>query len=321
MRFIFRKSFQILAPGSSLHRRVAYSLILARLILVPVILLAVYYLFRMGFIVDKIVSVDAPAATYAQQVSIELLEARHAERNYLLLGDASDLQTNREATGKVKGTLDEIYQLGPANQNTTALAEGELDRYESGVAAAVAVIQQPGAEPSDRIQLVVRAYEQDLNELLKTARYKKRAQLIEELRKRAGSFDTEISETVQQGNPALRQVTEDLQSSSQQILQIAGQIEKENWERVENDRARARHLLYQAEWALTVVSFLTLIFSTWVTFSLPRQVVKPLVSLKEAVDQAAAGNYEIEFDIQGKGEVVELAQSIQNLLSAVRVKR
>ena len=102
MKFAIRKSFQILAPGSSLRRRVAYSLAIARLILAPVIFLAVYYLFKMGFIVDQIVSVDAPAATYAQQISIEMLEARRAERNYLLLRDASHLEANREAIGRVK---------------------------------------------------------------------------------------------------------------------------------------------------------------------------------------------------------------------------
>ena len=45
MRLGIRKSFKILAPGSSLRKRVAYSLTIARAILVPVIFLAVYYLF------------------------------------------------------------------------------------------------------------------------------------------------------------------------------------------------------------------------------------------------------------------------------------
>jgi len=40
--------------------------------------------------------------------------------------------------------------------------------------------------------------------------------------------------------------------------------------------------------------------------------------LKEAVDHAAAGNYEIEFDIQGEGEVVELANSIRLLIAHLR---
>src|SRR6266478_128516 len=67
------KSFKILAPGNSLQRRTAYSLALVRLILAPVILLAIYYLFRMGWIVDRIVNVDAPASALAQQASIEKL--------------------------------------------------------------------------------------------------------------------------------------------------------------------------------------------------------------------------------------------------------
>ena len=321
MKFAIRKSFQILAPGSSLRRRVAYSLAIARLILAPVIFLAVYYLFKMGFIVDQIVNVDAPAATYAQQISIEMLEARRAERNYLLLRDASHLEANREAIGRVKEILDEIRQLGQTNQSATAMAEAELNLYEKQFAAAVALMQQPDGGPSDRIQAVVRAYELDLNELLRTSRYRKRAQLIEDLRKRVDSFDTQISATVQQDNPALRQVTEDLQASSQKLLQLASEIEKQNWHRVENDRSEARHLLLQAEWSLGIVSFLTLLFSVWVSFILPRQVVKPLISLKEAVDQATAGNYEIEFDIRGEGEVVELARSVQNMLSVVRQKQ
>ena len=214
--------------------------------------------------------------------------------------------------------MDEIRRLGPANQSATAMAEAALNLYEERFAAAVETMQKPGGEPFDQIQAVVRAYERDLNELLKTSRYKKREQLIDDLRKRVDSFDAQISETAQQGNPALRQVTEDLQNQSQKLLQLASQMETESWQRVEGDRLQARHLLHEAEWALSIVSFLTLIFSVWVSFILPRQVVKPLISLKEAVDQAAAGNYKIDFDIRGEGEVVELAKSVRNMLSAVR---
>lgn len=304
-----------------MRRRVAYSLAIARLILVPVIFLAVYYLFEMGFIVDQIVSVDAPAATFAEQASIDMLEARRAERNYLLLRDASYLNANHEAIARVKGILDAISQLGPANQGATGTAQTELNLYQKRFASAVDVMQQPGEGSSDRIQVVVRAYEQDLNELLRTSKYRKRAQLIEDLRKRVDSFDAQISETVQQGNPRLRQVTEDLQDSSQVILRLASQIEEQSWRRVENDRAQTRHLLDSAEWALGIVSLLTLIFSIWVSVILPRQVVKPLVSLREAVDHAATGNYEIQFDIRGEGEVVELAKSVQNMLAAVRQRQ
>ena len=103
-----RQSFKILAPGGALRRRVAYSLVIVRLILVPVIFLAVYYLFAMGRIVDRIVSVDAPATTMSEQVSVEMLEARRAERNYLLLRDPAYLEANRGSIANMRETLFKI---------------------------------------------------------------------------------------------------------------------------------------------------------------------------------------------------------------------
>jgi len=48
---------------------------------------------------------------------------------------------------------------------------------------------------------------------------------------------------------------------------------------------------------------------------LPRQVVKPLQELKEAVDHAASGHYQIDFELRGQGEVVELAKSVRKLIA------
>ena len=318
MRLGIRKTFKILAPGNSLRKRVAYSLAIARFILVPVIFLAVYYLFEMGWIVDRIVNVDAPAATLAQKASIEILEARRAERNYLLLHDPSYLAANREALGRTKQILSQIQELEPQDMGEAQKALEALAIYEQRVDAAALAVAQPGQADADRIQAVVRAYEQDLNNLLQSARLKKRAQLIEELRNRVGSFDAQISETVQAGNPALAPVTTDLQTSSQEVLGLLSDLETENWKRVESDHREARRLLHQAEWALSIVSAITLLFSVWVSFILPRQVVKPLVTLREAVDHAAQGNGAIDFEIAGRGEVAELAKSVQNLIARLQ---
>ena len=320
MKLGIRKSFKILAPGNSLRRRTAYSLALVRLILVPVIFLAVYYLFRMSWIVDRIVNVDAPAATFAQQASIEMLEARRAERNFLLLRDKKYLATNRESIDKTQQILDHIRDLEPDELGAIQKGSEALNLYRQRLAAAAPALEQSGQGPSDRVQAVVRAYEADLDNLLKKSKHSKREQLVEELRKRVGSFDAEISETAQEGNPELQRVTEDLQTSSQEILQQASALEAVNWERVQKDHAEAEHLIRRAEWSLGIVSAITLLISVWVSYALPRQVIKPLLHLKEAIDQAAEGNYEFDFDVQGKGEIVELVESLRRLFAVVRQK-
>jgi len=308
-----RNSIKILAPGSSLRRRVAYSLAIVRLILAPVIFLAVYYLFEMGWIVDRIVSVDAPVASMAEQASIEMFEARRAERNYLLLRDPIDLQANRESVKNIHDTLDRISNLDPSDQTAIRSASDALNHYQEQFEAATATLPA-GQAPSDSIQAVVRAYETDLDELLKKARFKKRAQLVNELRSRVDSFDAQISKTVQEGNPALRQTTEDLQNSSQEILRLMSELEARNWMRVQNDHQTARRLINHAEWYLGIVSAFSFILSIWISFILPHQVVRPLLELKKAVDRAAAGDIGIDFDIQGEGEVAQLANSVRNLV-------
>src|SRR5579864_6667698 len=109
-----RKPFRVFARGVSLRRRVAYSLAIVRLILVPVIFLAVYYLFRMGLIVDRIVSVDAPVATMAERASIEMMEARRAEQDYFLSHDPAKLQTNRQALSDLEQLIGTMRDLQPS---------------------------------------------------------------------------------------------------------------------------------------------------------------------------------------------------------------
>jgi CHASE3 domain sensor protein len=318
MRLAIRKTFKILAPGNSLRKRVAYSLAIARLILVPVIFLAVYYLFEMGWIVDRIVNLDAPAAKLAQGASIEILEARRAERNYLLLHDPIYRAANRESLARSREILNQIQELEPQDSPEAQRALEALGVYEQRFGAAGSAMAQPGQGDADRIQAVVRAYENDLNDLLRRAKLKRREQLIVELRNRVESFDTQISATVQEGNPALAPVTADLQTSTQEVLRLLSELETRNWKRVESDHREARRLMRSAEWALSIVSAITLLFSAWVSFILPRQVVKPLISLREAVDQAAQGHGAIDLEIEGRGEVADLALSVRNLIVQLR---
>ena len=315
-----RKSFKILAPGSSLQRRVAYSLAIVRLVLVPVIFLAVYYLFAMGRIVDRIVSVDAPSTTMSEQVSVAMLEARRAERNYLLLRDPASLAANRASVEKARTTLIGIENLAPSEQSDAQKALEELHLYQQRFESAVSILGAPGRAPTDRIQAVLRTYENDLDQVLTQAKFRRRDQLVDELRTRVDSFDSLILKTVQEQDPELREATVDLENSSQEILRWTSELEYLSWERVKADHRQARHLLYQAEWALSIVSVLTFLLSVWISFILPRQVVKPLLNLKQAVDRAAAGDFEIDFDIQGKGEVVQLANSVRNLVERMHQK-
>jgi nitrogen fixation/metabolism regulation signal transduction histidine kinase len=274
----------------------------------------------MDSILDRVLNVDAPIGTLAERASIEILQARRAERSYFLLHNSANLQAHGAALARAKGILREMQGLESHEQAATGEVLQEVVLYEQQFAAAVSVTKEPGS-PMERIQEVVRGYEKDLNDALKRSRRDQYPELIEDLHHRIESFDDEIARTVETGDPALRQASLELQTSSQEALGLLSDLEKRSGERVERGHEQARHLVHGAEWVLSIVSGLTLLMSIWISFVLPGQVVKPLTDLREAVDHAVSGNYKVEFEVRGHGEVVDLAKSVQNLIAPTRGRR
>jgi nitrogen fixation/metabolism regulation signal transduction histidine kinase len=312
---------KVFTQGASLRRRVALSLALVRLILVPVIFLAIYYLFGMSWIVDRIVSVDAPVAALAERASLEMMDARRAEQNYFLLHDPEDVEANRESLTQLKQTITQARLLQPKEQAASDAMLRQLNFYHGRFEQAVQLAGEAPQGSVEDLRRGVRAYQKSLDELLQRAPRQTRTQLIEDLRHRIGSFDAEIAARAEAEDPQARQISRDLRTASQQIINSANDLEKRSWERVQHDHEDARSLIRRAEWVLSIVSALTILLSVWVSFTLPRQVIKPLAALKQAVDHAAAGNYEIEFEVQGEGEMALLANSVRNLIAHLREKR
>ncbi len=314
-----RKPLRVFARSASLRRRVAYSLAIVRLILVPVIFLAIYYLLSMVRIVDRIVSVDTPVATLAERVLVKMKEARSHEQSYFLSHDPQDLQNSRQSLSDLRDLIGSIRTLRPQEQVTTGRMLQQVSLYQERLEAAVSRMGSP-TEPVQRLEAVVRAYERDLNQLLRRARNDEHIRVIDELYNQVGSFDARIR-AVEARDPALRQIVLDLQASSDEVVRLSSDLETRSWDRVQRNHQEAGRLVRRAEKVLVIVSALTLILSVLVSFVLPRAVVKPLADLKAAVDHAAAGDYEIEFDVQGEGEVVQLADSVRGLITHVREKK
>jgi nitrogen fixation/metabolism regulation signal transduction histidine kinase len=311
---------KVFARSKSMRRRIAYSLAIVRLILVPVILLAVYYLFRMGWIVDRIVSVDAAVAMQAERASIVMLDAQRNERNYFLLHDPADLKANQQTVQNLRTMIQSFRKVQPQEANTVRKMQADLETYQQGLREAAQRISEAGQPRVDRLRGAVLAYEENLNNLLRGAHRRSRASLVRELHERTSKFDSEIAAAGTE-DPVLQSISAKLDQSARSFLRQATALEQRSWNRVEADHNDARNLMVRVEWVLGSVSLLVLLISIWVSYVLPREVVQPLFDLKAAVDHAAAGNYEIEFDVQGKGEVVQLANSVRDLIAHVREKK
>jgi nitrogen fixation/metabolism regulation signal transduction histidine kinase len=311
---------RVFARSRSMRRRVAYSLGIVRLILVPVILLAVYYLFRMGWIVDRIVSVDASVAMQAERASLVMLDAQRTERSYFLLHDQEDFKANQQTIESLREMIESLRDVQSQEANAIENMQTDLEAYQQGMNKAAQRISEAGQPRIDRLRSAVLSYEKDLNIILRGANRHSRASLIRELHDRTSKFDSEIAAAGTE-DPVLLSISGGLAESANSFLSQATELENRSWNRVVNDHDDARDLMVRAEWVLGSVSLLVLLISIWVSYVLPKEVVQPLLDLKAAVDHAAAGNYEIEFDVQGRGEVAQLANSVRDLIAHVREKK
>lgn len=315
------KSFSVRLRGFSLRRRIALSLTVVRVVLAPVIFLAVYYLFAMASIVERIVNVDAPVATNAERASVEMLDARRAEANYFLLHDPDDVTRNRQSMDQLEKTVQLCRRLQPEERPALDAMAEQTAVYRRSFNRAVERLGETHMPPLQSLRQVVRTYEQDLDEVLAHSANQNRTQVIETLRARIESFDTEIEAKVEENDPQFRQTSRELGAAANKIVSLSTELEGRSWQRVERDHHHARVLLIRAEVVGGIVSAITLLVSIWISFTLPRQVVQPLTDLKQAVDHAAAGNYEVTLALKGEGEVVELAASLRNLIAHLRERK
>jgi len=176
-----------------MRRRIAYSLAIVRLILVPVILLAVYYLFRMGWIVDQIVSVHAAVAMQAERASIVMLDAQRTERNYFLLHDPADLKSNQQTVENLRKMVQSFGRVQPQEAIAIRKMQADLGTYQQAMGKAAQRIGEAGQPRIDRLRVAVFSYEQDLNKILQGAHRGSRASLVRELHDRTSKFDSEIA--------------------------------------------------------------------------------------------------------------------------------
>jgi hypothetical protein len=179
----------------------------------------------MASIVDRIVNVDAPVARNAERAAVEMLDARRAETNYFLLHDPDDIARNRESLRQLERTIQTCRKLQPEEKPALDALEGQVAFYRSSFNHAVERLGESNLPPFDSLRQIVRTYQRDLDDVLAHSPRDSRTRLIEMLRARIESFDTEVAAKVEQNDPEIRQTSRDLAAASQRIISLSTELE------------------------------------------------------------------------------------------------
>jgi len=209
--------------------RIALGITISRLIFLPVIFLAIYYIAGMVNATNQIATVDAKVARVAEQIISEIGELRRAEKNYLLLKDPSYLKKINEVSQLVIAQIEDGLFISSSERNRFAAMKAAVKAYVNNIE----IVSQSTEPVKDVAALnqfsnMVRNYQQRIDSLLAAARSFKSqeeiSQSIDEISGEAMSFDRFIVQSVIASEPKRSKLLAELQSKGDEIASLARQV-------------------------------------------------------------------------------------------------
>jgi HAMP domain-containing protein/CHASE3 domain sensor protein len=305
----------------SLKGRIGLGITISRLIFLPVIFLAVYYIAGMVNTTNQIARVDAKSALLAEQISAEINEMRSTEKNYLLLKDPGELKKIKERAQVILAHIDDGEDTGSGENAHFAQLKDLVKSYFSTIEK----ISQTNESVQDATALsqfskLVRNHQNRIDAFFAVANQARSreeiSRTVDEISKEAMSFDNFILQSVMVPQPSTTR--QELQSKGEEIEALVRQIRANSWGRVSEERNYAEHLGSRATLLITITLAVTLLLSFAFTWYLPRKVLRPIREVAQALRKASSGNYDVFLQLKPKDELGELVGEFHNLVEHIK---
>ncbi len=323
MDFRFWNHFRAYGSRFSLKGRIGLGITISRLIFLPVIFLAVYYIAGMVNTTNQIATVDARGALLAEQIGAEITDLRRAEKNYLLLKDPAVFKRLKERSQVIVAHVEDGLDLGSGEKSHFAQMKAAVRTYASTLDQ-VSQSNEPVQDAAVLNQFVksVHNYQKRIDALLAAAKQARSqeeiSRSVDEISNEAMSFDRFIVQSVVASESNRARQLEELQAKGEEIDTLAREIRENSWKKVEEERGYAEHLGNQATLLITITLAVTLVLSFAFTWYLPRKVLYPIREVTQALRKASNGNYDVILRLSAKDELGELVNEFHNLVEHVK---
>jgi HAMP domain-containing protein len=310
----------------SLRSRIGLGITLSRIIFLPVIFLAIYYIAGMVTATNRIAKVDASVGRMADQILFEVGEMRKAEKNFILLKDPASFRKIKESAQKIISLSEDGLILSPSERSHFS----QMRESVRGYMALLESFSQSGDTPQQDITALkgfsggVEDYQKRIESLLSVAKKSKTqeeiAQSIDEISTTAMSFDQFIIQSAIGSEPSRLKLLSELQTRGEEVAAKARLVNENGWKNVEEERARTESLGHRATLLITLTLIVTFLFSFALTWYLPRRLLQPVRDITQALRRASNGNYDVFLTINAKDELGELVKEFHNLVHHMRGK-
>lgn len=298
--------------GTTIRGRIALSMLYAAALIVPAVIISLFYIRRMNTAVGRIVNQDIELMHIADRISLEFLEARRGEKNFLLYGDTTYLLEGMSSLRNVSRLCAEGRRLDPA---LTVRFDSvcELSSAYGSLTDSLLRLPRP-----DAARVIITP---DLSELrthyesllLAASRTEDQA-VRDSLRSAAALVAGEISVPI----PGYRSINDSILSIQTAMGAQTDSIISHAQRRVIQHRDRARQLATWGQRNILTVLLLVLIILVWLIIVLPRRAVLPIKRISNALSRVEEGSLDIRIQVRTRDELGQLARQLNRTLSYLR---
>jgi len=272
--------------------------------------LSLFFMNSMMRRIQDITQKDAALAAVARDISIQMLEARREEKNFIIYLDSTHIANTRKIIGEVKNNIETARQIAPEHIAQLDSMSVQIERYSNNIGSLGDIFQEdPRALSSIQQQII--AYENRFKQTV-GARNIDRDSLpswISDLNVLMASAATKVSAEKTRLLTDLRESSDMILTMSQNIAsQAQASLTEHGEEGVKSGMRAQRNAL--------IIFIVTGIVLVYLVYYLPNRILIPFRRITRALKVIGTGQTEVTLPDLKKGD--EFWQLFQSFLEAVR---
>jgi PAS domain-containing protein len=286
----------------------------AAALVTPVVLLSLFYISQMNATVQRMVSVDIELLRVGDRISLDFLQARRHEKNFLIYEDSAYLSGSHEALRRIPQLCSRGAGLDPA---LSPLFDAIAARTRVYGALLDSLARLPAARPGP-------AYREDW------ARLRTRHQLLLDMAEatqdsaRQDSLLAEASQLASElvlplrGGPLGRIINEHIRTTEEAVTNGTDSIITHANQRMTDNQARVRRLSEWSQRNIITTLLVVLVLLLWLVARMPRRIVLPIKRIANALTRAEQGDLDVRITVDARDELGQLARQLNRAFANLR---
>ncbi len=298
----------------SIRNRIAISMSTTILMLVPVILLGMYYIGQINRLTITLTEIDTQLLRMGNTIIQNFVQVRNAERDFLLSGDTIYLTTGRI-------TLNQIALIGERSRNFAPELKNHLDSLFLTLAIYRQLFDsldeiyrlQQTSPPNRELEELKRTRDQLLAELQTTDDPK----TIDSLLTLLNRIDQNIQLThliTSRSTSFHQQLTE----NANRIIALGEKITTRANQRIADNKTRITRLATWGQRNVITAIMLVSVLLIYLIVRIPNSLVLPIKRIAHALSRAEQGDLNIRVTINTNAELGDLARQINRVFAQLR---